>query len=107
MDLRGFRPENAGCLYEIGALLDAVPLARVVFLIDGTTDEPFLRAALDRLWQTVHADSPNLRIAAPEVRLFVAPRGTPREIDALLRLLLEAPAPHVERPAADAARATA
>ena len=88
MDLRGFHPRNAGCIYEIGELLGAVPLARTVFLIDRTTDEPFLRATLDRLWRAVPAGSPNLEAAAPEVRLFVTERATPREVDGLLRLLL-------------------
>ncbi len=105
MDLRGFRPDNAGCVYEIGALLDAVPLARVLFLIDGTTDEPFLHATLERSWQAVSADSPNLRLATPEVRVFATTRAAPREIDALVRLLLAAPAPRGERPADGPARA--
>jgi hypothetical protein len=107
MDLRGFRPGNAGCVYEIGELLGAVPLGRVVFLSDRTTDEPFLRATLERLWHAVPADSPNLGERAPAVRLFAAERASPRELDALLRLLLAEPDTRHTRPAADTHRATA
>src|SRR5262249_10872850 len=49
MDLRGFAPSNARCLYEIGQLLDGVPLGRVVFLVDETTDGEFLRSTFERL----------------------------------------------------------
>jgi hypothetical protein len=98
MDLRGFAPANAGCLYEIGHLLDAVPLDRVVVLIDATTDEPFLRAALGRLWGRVPADSPNRRLAAPEVVLLALERESGREIDGLLRVLLATCAQGERRP---------
>ena len=107
MDLRGFRPENAGCVYEIGELLGGVPLARVVFLVDRTTDERFLRSTLERLWQSVPADSPNLTLAAPAVRLFEVTHASSREIDGLLRLLLAGPTPLETRPAADTTQATA
>jgi hypothetical protein len=88
MDLRGFAPGNAGCLYEIGQLLDAVPLDRVVFLIDATTDEPFLRASLVRLWGRVAVDSPNRHLTRPQVVLLTVGRESAREIDGLLRVLL-------------------
>lgn len=70
MDLRSFAPSNAGCLYEIGQLLDAVPLDRVVFLVDATTDERFLRSTLERLWAAVPSDSPNRRLAEPRSCCF-------------------------------------
>lgn len=105
MDLRGFRPGNAGCVYEIGALLGSVPLPRAVFLIDRTTDEPFLRATLETVWETVPADSPNLELAGPEVRLLAAGRTTARDIDGVLRLLLAAAPPGAAEPAT--ARASA
>ncbi|MBX3686220.1 MAG: hypothetical protein KF909_08785 [Rhodocyclaceae bacterium] len=43
MDLRGFARENAGCLFELGALAAAPGLLRVVVLHDAQTD----RAAAD------------------------------------------------------------
>src|SRR4029450_5081774 len=43
MDLRAFASERKGCTFELGALIDEVPLSRVTLLIDHTTDEPVLR----------------------------------------------------------------
>jgi hypothetical protein len=88
MDLRGFAPANAGCLYEIGQLLDAMPLDRVVFLAHATTDAPFLRSTFARLWDAVPAGSPNRRLDVPVVRLFSIERASASGIDGLLRLLL-------------------
>jgi hypothetical protein len=50
MDLRGFAPTSKGCIFELGVILERVPLSRVVLLVDSTTDEPFLRATLIDLW---------------------------------------------------------
>ncbi len=61
MDLRSFAPTNQGCRYEIGRLLDSVDLRRVVLLVDKGTDEPYLQATLQALWQQLAADSPNRR----------------------------------------------
>jgi hypothetical protein len=88
MDLRGFAPSNAGCLYEIGQLLDGVPLGRVVFLVDETTDAAFLRSTFARLWAAVPPGSPNRRLEAPRVTLFSVQRASERAIGGLLRLLL-------------------
>lgn len=70
MDLRSFGPGNQGCLYELGRLLDAIELDRIVFVIDATTDRAFLEQALTRLWARLAADSPNQNAAAPAVRLM-------------------------------------
>jgi hypothetical protein len=70
MDLRGFSRANQGCLFEIGELLNVVPLDRVVFVVDASTDEAFLREALARSWSTIAASSPNRDLAAPSVGLF-------------------------------------
>ena len=43
MDLRAFSPRNQGCLFELQSLLDIVPVARIVLLVDASTDVPFLR----------------------------------------------------------------
>jgi hypothetical protein len=70
MDLRGFQPDNRGCVFEINEILDVVPLDRVVFVVDDTTDMAFLRETLARGWEAVAAHSPNLTVAAPRVTLF-------------------------------------
>ena len=83
------------------------PATDLRYLVDRTTDERFLRSTLERLWQSVPADSPNLTLAAPAVRLFEVRHASSREIDGLLRLLLAGPTPLDARPAADTTQATA
>ena len=38
MDLRGFSRERSGCIYELGQLLELVPLRHITLLVDRTTD---------------------------------------------------------------------
>jgi hypothetical protein len=59
MDLRGFSALNQGCLFELQALIDTVPVVRVVLLTDKNTDAPFLRQTLAECWQGMDAASPN------------------------------------------------
>jgi hypothetical protein len=69
MDLRGFSESNQGCVYELGHLIDRVPLDRVLFLVDETTDQRFLDDTLEDLWRKLDAGSPNRVAATPTVRL--------------------------------------
>jgi hypothetical protein len=46
MDLRGFRPENRGCRYELGVLAGAAHVGRVVLLHDATTAREVAEADL-------------------------------------------------------------
>lgn len=89
MDLRSFSPENAGCRWEIGRLLDRIDLRRVVLLVDGTTKLPYLEKTLHELWQELAADSPNRRAAGATVRLLRMDEPTHAAIGALLGHLLE------------------
>ncbi|HET9913124.1 MAG TPA: hypothetical protein VFQ13_14610 [Anaerolineales bacterium] len=59
MDLRKFSRTNAGCVFEINELVHHVPLQRVVFVIDRTTDEVFLRESIENAWKRLFVDSPN------------------------------------------------
>ena len=70
MDLRGFLPENQGCVFEINELLNVVPLDRVVFVVDATTNLAFLRETFAQGWAVLAADSPNRRLAEQRVLLF-------------------------------------
>jgi hypothetical protein len=70
MDLRGFTPSNRGCAYEIDALVDLAPLDRVVFVIDKTTDETFLRTTFAAGWASTSAQSPNRDNPAPRAKVF-------------------------------------
>lgn len=89
MDLRSFSPENAGCRWEIGRLLDRIDLRRVVLLVDRTTKLTYLEKTLHELWQELAADSPNRHAAGATVRLLRMDEPTHAAIGALLGHLLE------------------
>ena len=86
MDLRSFRPGKEGCTFELQALLDLVPLARILLLVDRTTDLEFLRMTLARQWQALCAASPNRRAPGPSVRLLDV---TASDVGAIERLIRE------------------
>ena len=86
MDLRAFTSERKGCLFELGALIDKVPLHRVVLLIDHTTDEPFLRRTLGDLWRTMDPRSPNARGGITRVRLIDLECGIHAAVRHLMQL---------------------
>jgi hypothetical protein len=70
MDLRSFSTTNQGCLYELEQLLVTIPLERVMFLIDDTTDKPFLEQAFKTLWKNIPEDSLNQQKSPSELRLL-------------------------------------
>src|SRR5262245_54598188 len=70
MDLRGFAASNSGVIFEINELLNFVPLDRVVFVIDGTTDESLLHNTVAKAWAALAVTSPNRTMSAPQVTLF-------------------------------------
>jgi hypothetical protein len=70
MDLRRFSPQNAGCIFEINTLISVMPADRVVFVIDNTTDESFLRQTIQRAWSQIPPSSPNRRCNSSPLRLF-------------------------------------
>jgi hypothetical protein len=88
MDVRGFSSMNAGCIFELGRLLDGVDLERVVLLVDDTTDQAFLETTLHDLWRNLSVESPNRLAVAPTVRLFRIVSQSERELNALLTLLM-------------------
>jgi hypothetical protein len=86
MDLRGFGPHRRGCVYELETLLDTVPLDRLVFLIDWSTDRNGLEGVLFDHWQRLAADSPNLASAQPSVRLLDVGTGDVAAVRQLLAI---------------------
>lgn len=70
MDLRGFAPTNRGCLFELQALLDGVPLAALALLVDHTTDLAYLRETLNACWKRLSAASPNRDAVNPRLCLL-------------------------------------
>jgi hypothetical protein len=70
MDLRGFGKANRGCAFELGLLLDEVPLGRVVLLVDRSTRMEDLAPLLHAAWGRLSAASPNRELAEPVLHLF-------------------------------------
>ena len=69
MDLRGFSQQNSGCTFEIHELVNVLPLQRVVFAIDQSTDQTFMRATMQQAWRQIKDRSPNRRAGAGQVSL--------------------------------------
>jgi hypothetical protein len=59
MDLRGFSSANQGCVFEIEELVRDVPLGRIVFAVDGTTDRGFLDYIVEGILERLPDTSPN------------------------------------------------
>jgi hypothetical protein len=70
MDVRGFSSRNAGCIFEINELINVMPLGQVLFIIDGTTDEAFLRQILRQAWENMKSTSPNQLSPSGPLRIF-------------------------------------
>jgi hypothetical protein len=86
MDLRGFTAERTGCIFELGTLIDEVPLSRVVLLIDGTTDGPLLRRTLADLWPGMRPQSPNACGGVARLRMIDLACGYPAAVRRLMQL---------------------
>ena len=82
MDLRGFSQLNAGCVFEINEIFNLISLQRVVFVVDETTDQSFMRQTMQRAWRRLRELSPNRRRRAGQVSLVQLTR-----IDAIRDLL--------------------
>ncbi len=90
MDLRGFTPQRAGCIFEIRELIQTIPMRHVLFVYDHTTDLPFLQEQIQQAWHNVPAHSPNLHAQTGPVRLFRLDGVTPGAVRTLLSLLCTA-----------------
>jgi hypothetical protein len=69
MDLRGFSQANDGCVFEIHEIFNLVPLGRIVFIVDNTTDQPFMRLTMQGAWRQLKDRSPNHRLSSGQVAL--------------------------------------
>ncbi|HEX2080541.1 MAG TPA: hypothetical protein VHG08_22750 [Longimicrobium sp.] len=70
MDLASLTSAHRGCAYELGRLVDEVPLSRVILLVSDSTDMDFLRETLDGAWAQMAPGSPNRAVAHAPLRLF-------------------------------------
>jgi hypothetical protein len=92
MDLRGFTPANRGCIFEIEQLIAAVPVDRIVLLVDGSTDVPFLERTLEDAWRAMPSASPNIVAGQHRLRVLQSSARHGRTLATLLGLLCEGPA---------------
>lgn len=85
MDLRGFGPQRQGCVFELQALLDTVPAARLALLLDASTDRAFLQTTLAQCAQRVAANSPN-RHGQGQIRWLDCGAGEAAAVRALMAM---------------------
>jgi hypothetical protein len=90
MDLRGFTPLQKGCAFEIEALMGTVPSPRVLFLVDESTDHPFLRRTFEEALARLAADAPNRGLDASGLRLAGMRGQGIDDLAALLKQLMDA-----------------
>jgi hypothetical protein len=90
MDLRGFSSKNAGAAYEIEELINVVPLERVVFVVDETTDEWYLRQIVRQSWNRMRPASPNRSSVPEQLHLFRLTGSRSGGLQQLLRVLSQA-----------------
>jgi hypothetical protein len=69
MDLCAFSRSNAGCVFEINELFNLVPLQHLVFIVDESTDQKFIRETMSERWKGLRDRSPNRRRPAGEIAL--------------------------------------
>jgi len=87
MDLRSFSKTNQGCIYELQQLMNTIPLERLIFSIDDSTDRVFLETTVKDIWHSQTADSPNADLSNPVVRLFMIRKQSFSEINQLMETL--------------------
>ena len=96
MDLRGYGANRQGCIYELGALRDSIPMDAVVFVIDRTTDFASLKHTLEQLWNTMADQSPNASDVSPgptgqcQIKIFRMSASERKSARQLVALLTEA-----------------
>jgi hypothetical protein len=93
MDLRGFSPQNSGCIFEINTLIHQLHLNRVIFTTDATTDHTFLKNTIESAWENLPNDSPNRNLTNPKLTLFEYRNNDNMVQDRLLESLCEAAVP--------------
>ncbi|MCI0554054.1 MAG: hypothetical protein L0287_24155, partial [Anaerolineae bacterium] len=70
MDLRNFKRKNSGSAFEIKELMNLIPLGRIVFVVDKTTDRDFFKEVWTTICDELRPDSPNFGMAWTMLRPF-------------------------------------
>jgi len=90
VDLRGFSRQNAGVVFELNTLVDAVPLERVVMAVDDTTDAAFLQETIQKARDQMSGASPNRSANGTPHAIVRLPDRRLRELPLLLSALAKA-----------------
>jgi len=92
MDLSAFNDERRGCAYELGKLIERVPLQRFILLVNADTDMPYLRRTLDDAWLSRPDDAANTAADEPVHVLDIRAETMkgPVEAERLVGALLDA-----------------
>jgi hypothetical protein len=72
MDFRGFNPSKRGCEYEIGKALDAIPIHRLVLLLDDRTDRESIFMLFRERWASLAQLSPGVHAVDPTLKVVTA-----------------------------------
>ena len=90
MDLRGLSAANRGAIFEIGLLVHTIPIDRVVFLADESTDMSLLERSARTAWASLPTGSPNTGSPRPRLRVFLADSAR-RVLGALIGVVASRP----------------
>jgi hypothetical protein len=102
MDLSSFNEERRGCAYELGKLIEHVPLRRFILLVNARTDMPYLRRTLDAAWLSRPDGAVNTAADEPVDVLEIRGEAIKEPVDAerLVGALLDAASAGRDTPAA-------
>jgi hypothetical protein len=87
MDLRKFSEQFKGCRYEIEALVNLVPLDRIVFVIDDETVIPFAQRVFAGAFQLADKDSVNKVMPPPAITLYKIDKNKDKDVNKLMNLI--------------------
>lgn len=102
MDLSSFNHERRGCAYELGKLIEQIPIRRFILLVNADTDMPHLRRTLNHAWLSRPDAAANTAADEPVHVLEIRSGAMQAPVDAerLVGALLDAASAGRDAPAA-------
>jgi len=89
-DLRAFTREHAGAADELGILFGLLPVGKLVFVADATTDFAEFFAAVEEKWARRRGAAQGPRALPRDLRIIRVRKSRWREVEAVVGALLEA-----------------
>ena len=87
MDLRGFSKDNSGVSFEIQQLIELVPLEKVLFMVDETTDHVHLINVFNLSTEGISRQSPNANLEKAEIQVYEIRKNYDQDLKLILKLL--------------------